>query len=42
MIGDPSFKAAERALNTANTVDLWASQLSKQISRLMSPHLNSN
>lgn len=39
MIGDPSFKAAERALHTAKTVDVWASQLSEQISHLMSPHL---
>lgn len=39
MIGDPSFKAAERALNAADTVELWASQLTEQIFRLMSPHL---
>lgn len=39
MIGDPSFKAAERNLNTADVVAEWASQLTEQINRLMSPHL---
>lgn len=39
MIGDPSFKATERALNTLDTVELWSCQLSEQISRLMLPHL---
>lgn len=40
MIGDPSFKAAERRLNTTGQVAQWASQLSEQITALMSPHLN--
>ncbi|MEN0039549.1 MAG: tyrosine--tRNA ligase [Cellvibrio sp.] len=40
MIGDPSFKAAERSLNTADTVVHWANQLTEQIARLMTPHLD--
>lgn len=39
MIGDPSFKAAERSLNTTAQVAQWSDQLSEQIARLMSPHL---
>lgn len=39
MIGDPSFKAAERRLNTAGQVVQWSDQLSEQIARLMSPHM---
>lgn len=39
MIGDPSFKTAERSLNTTAQVAQWSDQLSEQIARLMSPHL---
>ncbi len=39
MIGDPSFKAQERLLNTGDTVTQWANQLSEQIRQLMDPHL---
>ncbi|HHY0362523.1 TPA: tyrosine--tRNA ligase [Vibrio cholerae] len=35
MIGDPSFKANERALNSAQTVQQWVSDLSQQITQLM-------
>ncbi len=38
-IGDPSFKAAERSLNSMTTVDEFAAQLSGQITTLMQPHL---
>lgn len=37
MIGDPSFKANERALNSAATVQQWVSDLSQQIKGLMLP-----
>lgn len=40
MIGDPSFKAAERSLNETGTVNQWVADLSGQIERLMIPHLN--
>ncbi|WP_136487061.1 tyrosine--tRNA ligase [Vibrio sp. H11] len=40
MIGDPSFKATERSLNDAGTVGQWVADLSGQITRLMTPHLN--
>lgn len=36
MIGDPSFKAAERSLNTEKTVNLWVEKLKQQIQQLMS------
>ncbi|MFG1489239.1 tyrosine--tRNA ligase, partial [Oceanospirillum sp. HFRX-1_2] len=39
-IGDPSFKTTERSLNSMETVDEFAAQLSAQINRLMQPHLN--
>ena len=39
-IGDPSFKASERSLNSMDTVDGFAAQLSAQIKHLMQPHLN--
>ncbi|QIL85174.1 tyrosine--tRNA ligase [Vibrio sp. HDW18] len=36
MIGDPSFKANERVLNSAATVEQWVDDLSQQISQIMS------
>ncbi|EIU7614522.1 tyrosine--tRNA ligase [Vibrio vulnificus] len=39
MIGDPSFKASERSLNSAETVAAWVSALAAQIQQLMTPHL---
>ncbi|MBG0755508.1 tyrosine--tRNA ligase [Vibrio cidicii] len=39
MIGDPSFKATERALNSAQTVQQWVDDLRQQITRTMTPHL---
>ncbi len=43
MIGDPSFKAGERALNEAGTVETWVGELSAQIRRLLhtDPHAES-
>lgn len=41
MIGDPSFKANERALNSAETVQRWVTALSAQIHDLMAAHLKS-
>jgi len=38
-IGDPSFKATERTLNTLDTVAGFASELESQIEQLMRPHL---
>ncbi|MFD1008609.1 tyrosine--tRNA ligase [Oceanisphaera ostreae] len=35
MIGDPSFKASERSLNTADTVNGWVADLQQQISPLL-------
>ncbi len=40
MIGDPSFKATERSLNTEDVVASWVEDLNSQIHQLMSPHLN--
>ncbi len=39
MIGDPSFKSAERNLNTEETVSNWVQDLSNQIQHLMSGQL---
>lgn len=39
-IGDPSFKATERSLNSMDTVDGFAAQLSAQIKHLMQPHID--
>lgn len=39
MIGDPSFKATERSLNTPETVRGWVNDLAKQIQDLLEPHL---
>ncbi|WP_329354733.1 tyrosine--tRNA ligase [Vibrio natriegens] len=39
MIGDPSFKATERNLNSQETVTGWVNDLSKQIHQLMNPQL---
>ncbi|MGL0942830.1 tyrosine--tRNA ligase [Vibrio vulnificus] len=39
MIGDPSFKASERSLNSAETVAAWVNALAAQIQQLMTPHL---
>ncbi|WP_323905791.1 tyrosine--tRNA ligase [Aeromonas caviae] len=36
LIGDPSFKASERTLNSAETVQGWVASLSAQISALLS------
>lgn len=38
MIGDPSFKATERSLNTEQTVNGWVEQLSNQIRIVMDKH----
>ncbi|MGI9295331.1 MAG: tyrosine--tRNA ligase [Pseudomonadales bacterium] len=35
LIGDPSFKAAERQLNTIETVKQWADSLQQQVSRFV-------
>ncbi|MFB1036829.1 MAG: tyrosine--tRNA ligase, partial [Sinobacterium sp.] len=35
LIGDPSFKAAERKLNTADIVEGWVGKLKDQVSRFM-------
>lgn len=40
MIGDPSFKATERSLNSEETVKAWVSQLSQQINQVMGSHLS--
>lgn len=40
MIGDPSFKADERKLNSPETVQDWVDDLSQQIQQLMTPHLD--
>lgn len=39
MIGDPSFKATERLLNSPETVEGWVNALREQIYWLMAPHL---
>ncbi|AQU82860.1 MULTISPECIES: tyrosine--tRNA ligase [unclassified Halomonas] len=39
MIGDPSFKATERSLNSPETVKGWVKALNEQIYWLMAPHL---
>ncbi|NAW79531.1 tyrosine--tRNA ligase [Vibrio sp. V33_P6A3T137] len=39
MIGDPSFKAAERTLNPSTTVQQWVNDLAQQIDQVMTPHL---
>lgn len=39
MIGDPSFKAVERSLNTEETVAGWVTDLTIQIEQLLAPHL---
>ncbi len=40
MIGDPSFKATERLLNSPETVEGWVNALREQIYWLMAPHLD--
>jgi tyrosyl-tRNA synthetase len=35
MIGDPSFKAAERQLNSADVIEFWVSRLTTQLSRFL-------
>lgn len=35
MIGDPSFKATERSLNTVETVDQWIQSISNQLARFI-------
>ncbi len=35
MIGDPSFKATERSLNTVETVDQWIQSISDQLARFI-------
>ncbi len=39
-IGDPSFKAAERSLNTEETVNGWVKDLTTQIEQLLAPHIS--
>ncbi|MDO6486165.1 tyrosine--tRNA ligase [Colwellia sp. 6_MG-2023] len=39
LIGDPSFKATERSLNTKQTVQQWVDSLSAQIQGVMTAHL---
>ena len=39
MIGDPSFKAVERNLNTEEVVANWVKGLTTQIDKLLTPHL---
>ncbi|WP_261884184.1 tyrosine--tRNA ligase [Vibrio pelagius] len=39
MIGDPSFKAIERNLNTEDVVANWVKGLTTQIEKLLTPHL---
>ncbi len=41
MIGDPSFKAVERSLNTEARVSGWVKDLTAQIEDLLTPHLSS-
>ncbi|EWS99328.1 tyrosyl-tRNA synthetase [Pseudoalteromonas sp. SCSIO_11900] len=40
LIGDPSFKATERSLNTKQTVSQWVDALANQVESLLGPHLN--
>ena len=40
LIGDPSFKATERSLNTKQTVSQWVDALANQVESVLGPHLN--
>lgn len=40
LIGDPSFKATERNLNTKQTVSQWVTALANQVESVLGPHLN--
>lgn len=40
LIGDPSFKATERSLNTKQTVSQWVTALANQVKNVLGPHLN--
>ena len=40
LIGDPSFKATERSLNTKHTVSQWVTALANQVESVLGPHLN--
>lgn len=40
LIGDPSFKAIERSLNTKQTVSQWVTALANQVESVLGPHLN--
>ncbi|WP_213610945.1 tyrosine--tRNA ligase [Pseudoalteromonas sp.] len=40
LIGDPSFKAVERTLNTKQTVATWVNALTNQVESLLAPHIN--
>lgn len=40
LIGDPSFKATERSLNSKETVQGWVADLSSQVESVMNPHLS--
>ncbi|MDO6562151.1 tyrosine--tRNA ligase [Amphritea sp. 1_MG-2023] len=42
MIGDPSFKATERSLNTAETVDRWIQSISHQLSHFINTDKTNN
>ena len=40
LIGDPSFKATERSLNTKQPVSQWVDALANQVESVLGPHLN--
>ncbi len=42
LIGDPSFKAAERKLNTTDTVNEWVEKIRKQVSPFLDFDCGSN
>ncbi len=42
MIGDPSFKAAERQLNSTDIIEFWVSRLKTQVSRFLDFDCGSN
>ena len=42
MIGDPSFKATERSLNTVETVDLWIDSIGNQLAKFIDFEVTEN
>lgn len=42
LIGDPSFKAVERQLNTADVVELWVERIKRQVSQFLDFDKGSN